>query len=242
MEPEWNQNGTKMEPQLNLTKPNTTPLPPPSDVENVENRPHGLRSTYVRGCRCEACRAANAEYYHVLRARTEPARIPIEEARWRIRRLIMLGLSVNEVSRVTGLAPSTVDGIRNDHPNSHGVKRKYVNRSTIEALDRALAEKRRSLADGIHVDAARTRAIVGLLAEKLGKKEACRVLGWDVVKFNNFWYGGHGNVKLGTARHVTERADAIRRGIRDGMKPQTWEQRTAALRAKGYVVNPYIDE
>lgn len=42
--------------------------------EDVSVRPtdaltHGLRTTYVKGCRCEACRKANREYQQVYMAK-----------------------------------------------------------------------------------------------------------------------------------------------------------------------------
>ena len=248
MEPKWNQNGTKMEPQLNLTKPNTTPLPPSSDVENVENRPHGLRSTYAHGCRCEACRKANSDY-EKARCRRVAAekmggrptrRVPVEEARWRIRRLLEMGYTMNELERVTGLSDTVLTGIHRRYLNNHGVEKRWVNRSTIEALDRALDERTRNLADGLLVPADRTLAILRLMVEKLGRKGAARALGWSDSRLNNYLYNHRRRyVRLSTAREVAEKADAMRRTVRREHDPGTYLDR---MKRGGYVVNPYTDE
>lgn len=40
----------------------------------IEQRPHGTRSTYLYGCRCEPCRNANAESARQQRRRTAKAK------------------------------------------------------------------------------------------------------------------------------------------------------------------------
>jgi len=44
--------------------------PKPADLPDPESYPHGTRTRYVAlKCRCDACRAANTAYYHVIKAR-----------------------------------------------------------------------------------------------------------------------------------------------------------------------------
>lgn len=48
-------------------------MPRPSDLPPAERYQHGTRSRYVTGCRCDACRAANAAAYHERQARAKAA-------------------------------------------------------------------------------------------------------------------------------------------------------------------------
>ena len=44
-------------------------MPRPPDLPDMSTRPHGTRSRYVAGCRCDACRAANTRAYHARQAK-----------------------------------------------------------------------------------------------------------------------------------------------------------------------------
>jgi hypothetical protein len=61
----------------------------PADLPDFSSRPHGTRSRYVAGCRCDACRAANARAYHERRARAAaaaaelaPAAVAVAPQQW----------------------------------------------------------------------------------------------------------------------------------------------------------------
>ena len=45
----------------------------PADLPSGDTRPHGTRSRYVSGCRCDKCRAANREAYHKLQEEAKEA-------------------------------------------------------------------------------------------------------------------------------------------------------------------------
>ena len=246
MATKWQPNGNQLTHQFQYQYQSKTPPKPPRDVENVENRPHGLRSTYAHGCRCELCRKANSDYEKARNKRiameamggAEPRRVPVAEAAWRIRRLLEMGYTMNELGRVTGLSDTVLTGIHCRHLNNHGKPKRWVNRSTIDALDAVLAARGRDIADGVLVPAGPTLAIVRLLKDKLGKKAAARALGWDITKLNNFIYKPRRCVRAGTAREVAARANAMRDAVRREHREGTFIDRMAKA---GYVVNPYSD-
>ena len=85
-------------------------------------RPHGTRSRYVDGCRCDRCREANRLYYH-QRKRHGTDLIDAGEARRIIQRLRNRGVGIRRLAHLTGLRRSTLQNIaagrtRRVHPDT----------------------------------------------------------------------------------------------------------------------------
>ncbi len=94
---------------------------------------HGTRSRYVKGCRCDACRAANTRYA-VVRYRElklgKAARgdlVDAHQARRHLIRLSRAGVGRRAVARAAGLAMSVVFEVRS------GAKLK-IRRGTAEKI------------------------------------------------------------------------------------------------------------
>jgi hypothetical protein len=79
---------------------------------------HGTRSEYVRGCRCDQCRAANAAYYHERKARLdrgEPSslnKVDAGPSRRHLKRLKKAGIGTRMVHELTGCNRNILVGIR----------------------------------------------------------------------------------------------------------------------------------
>ena len=75
---------------------------------------HGTRSRYTTGCRCDACRAANAEYgarYQRDRRRPDGAglrRVQAMDTARRLTALRTMGYSYGAIARATGIPPRTL--------------------------------------------------------------------------------------------------------------------------------------
>lgn len=82
-------------------------------------RPHGTYAKYVLElCRCEPCTRANREY---MRDREERQRngtslfVPAEPVRERVRRLVALGMTHDEIARVAGLNDCRLSDLMTGH-------------------------------------------------------------------------------------------------------------------------------
>ena len=69
----------------------------------------GTRSRYVMGCRCEACRGANAAHAKATRKRTPL--VPVEPVVAHLRALQAAGASRARIARAARVAESTLDRI-----------------------------------------------------------------------------------------------------------------------------------
>lgn len=84
--------------------------------ELAADKPHGVRVRYMAGCRCRPCRMANTNY-ETMRAKARKAGdwngvIDARDARARLRGLLRSGIGLRTISDATGIARSTLAGIR----------------------------------------------------------------------------------------------------------------------------------
>jgi len=74
------------------------------------NLTHGERRAYARGCRCVACRAANAAY--VQAHRVPLGLLAADAVRVHLQQLAAQGCGIRQIARHTGVSAQTVAGIR----------------------------------------------------------------------------------------------------------------------------------
>jgi len=134
---------------------------------------HGTRARYVRGCRCDSCRAANTAYYHtMMKKRIWHGGNPLVDAgpaRTHLLKLSKLGIGRRWVHAQCGVADSTLQKIS-------GGTQTQCRKETSEAI-LAVPTKREPL-DGDRIDAAPTwRLLRDLLKRGWSKAELARRLG-----------------------------------------------------------------
>lgn len=71
---------------------------------------HGARRSYLSGCRCVACRAANAAYVNAHRSPT--GLVPADAAAAHLQQLAALGIGYRSVAHSAGVSPSVVQSVR----------------------------------------------------------------------------------------------------------------------------------
>ncbi len=93
---------------------------------------HGTANAYKnRGCRCPACTAAAVAYQRAYKRRVRlegPLTEPVEETREHLERLLASGVSLAQVSRLTGLTSSNLRAIASG-------RTKRLRRRTVEAIE-----------------------------------------------------------------------------------------------------------
>jgi hypothetical protein len=142
----------------------------PADLPDPERHPHGTRARYVAlKCRCGACRAANAAYYHVLKARGRS--VSAGGARRHLARLSALGVGYKSVAAASDVSKNLLREIMTGQRD----------RIREEVARRILAVDRAATADYAIVDGRRTwRAIDEMLEHGLTKAEIATRLGREV--------------------------------------------------------------
>lgn len=126
---------------------------------------HPSRGRYAMGCRCFACRVANADYEHERahrpdRCRTTPmvGEQATRMARARVRSWLDEGRSIREVCRATGVGRTAIRTLLyGKHPNAatrggNPMVSKRMKRANYEAIMRC-DMSRRKIAGGTYVDA-----------------------------------------------------------------------------------------
>ena len=142
----------------------------PADLPDPEAHPHGTRACYVSTkCRCAACRAANAAYYHTVKARGRLVRSA--RARRHLAELSRQGVGYKSVAAASDVAKGL---LREIMAGARGLIREETER-------RILAVDRGAAADHAIVDGRRThRAIAQMLRMGLTKTEVAQRLGYQV--------------------------------------------------------------
>lgn len=72
---------------------------------------HGIRKTYLKGCRCEVCRKANTEYARRQR-HNDCSLVGATRARNHLKKLSTEGVGAKSVSEACGVAICTIKKIR----------------------------------------------------------------------------------------------------------------------------------
>lgn len=144
------------------------PSKKPSDLPDPASHPHGTRARYVGlKCRCDACRAANTAYYHVIKARGR--NVSAESARQHLVTLSAQSVGHKSVAAASDVAKGLLQEIM-------AGARQHIREETER---RILAVDRQAAADHAIVDGRRThRAIAEMLSCGLTKGEIAQRLGY----------------------------------------------------------------
>ena len=106
-------------------------------TRGLEDCGRGTTAGYASGCRCDACRKASVDYNRERRRRMaygEPSkRVDAEPVHRRVLKLLGMGYSHSEISRMSGLGMTTI--YRLEHKKSRtGKELATVSRSTKDAI------------------------------------------------------------------------------------------------------------
>ena len=169
------------------------------------------------GCRCFACRVANADYererqHRPDRCRTTPmvGEQATRRARARVREWLDEGRSLREVCRATGVSRSVVRTLLyGKHPNAamrggNPMVSKRMKRANYEAIMRCDMSRRR-IADGSYVDAKPVvDAIEWLVAHGVKRARIAREAG--IPSATIYQLGKRDTVRFGTMRKIAPAA------------------------------------
>lgn len=92
------------------------PKPAPRVKKDIGDTPHGIRTGYTKGCRCDPCTEAKAEYGRERDAALAAGKpttdlVDAEQSRDALLHLLGLGASRNALARALAMNPKTVDEI-----------------------------------------------------------------------------------------------------------------------------------
>ncbi|MBL8909852.1 MAG: hypothetical protein JNM17_04020 [Archangium sp.] len=146
---------------------------------SAERFPHGSRSRYVKGCRCEPCTVANREYakgrYHAQKAGLANGLVKADDARAHLALLRRCGVGLRTVADVAGIGRSVLQRI------TRGL------RARADVVRRVLDVGPEAAGDGAYVPASRAWSAVGKLlnlgltrgeiAQGIGRETAALQLG-----------------------------------------------------------------
>lgn len=168
---------------------------------------HGQRSTYVKGCRCDACRAANARYAKLAKYRQDTGRTVMVDAapvKAHLRRLRAAGVGKRTIANHAGVSQTVVNrliGIDHSRP---------ATRVRPEIAQKLLAVRPHALADGALVDATgTTRRLQALVAIGWSQTSMAARIGWTVANLNVLVLGRRSQVSVATAKLIGQMYDEL---------------------------------
>lgn len=162
--------------------------------------PHGQRSTYVKGCKCDPCRAANARYAKLAKYRAHAGHSTLVDSapiRAHLEQLRAAGVGRRTIARQSGVSQTVINRLL-------GIDRsKPAARIRPETANRLLAVRCDALADGACIDATgTTRRLQALVTLGWSQTEIARRMGWTVANVNVLVLGRRTQVAVGTAKLV----------------------------------------
>ncbi len=146
-------------------------------------RAHGTHACYVwgpesgegRGCRCDACRQARADYERERTRRVAPPYVGADSARQHVRELMAAGVGLKTIAKRAGISHGALTKLLYGDPKRGLVPSKRVRPET---RDRILAVMPADAADGAKIDATRTwRHVETLLGRGWTKAAIARAIG-----------------------------------------------------------------
>ena len=168
---------------------------------------HGTRASYVKGCKCQPCRAANSRYSKLQRYRILAGISDLVDAgpvKAHVAMLRAAGVGKRTIAMRAGVSQTVIDrllGINTEKP---------CNRVRPETARRILAVKGSDVADGSYVDTiGTTRRLRGLVAIGWTQTELATRIGWSVCNLNSIVMARRPGVTVDTARLVAALYDEL---------------------------------
>lgn len=163
---------------------------------------HGQRSTYVKGCRCDACRGANARYAKLAKYRQDTGRRVLVDAapvKAHLEQLRAAGVGKRAIASRAGVSQTVVNRLVGcDH------SRPAV-RVRPEVARKLLAVQLHDHAQGANVDSiGTTRRIQALVAIGWCQSALAARIGWTPSNFAGLAHGRTDYVTARTARLVAQ--------------------------------------
>lgn len=168
---------------------------------------HGTRASYVKGCHCDACRAANARYAKLAKYRQDTGRTVMVDAapvKRHLAKLRAAGVGKRTIARQAGVSQTVVDrllGLNSDRP---------AQRIRPETAERLLAVTTKQLAAGAYIDATgTTRRLQALVAIGHTQSSLAARIGWTTANLNVIVLGRRDSVTVATAQLIAQLYDEL---------------------------------
>lgn len=186
---------------------------------------HGTRSSYVRGCKCHHCRAANARYAKLAKYRSDKGISTLVDAGPVKAHLAMLrehGVGKRTIAARAGVAQTVVDRLLGIAPDRPAIK---VRPDTAKRL---LAVTINEHAPGAIVDATGTRRrLQALVALGWTQTKLAASIGWTTANLNNLILSDD-DVTRATADLVADLYERL------SMRPGPSTRASAVARRRGW--------
>lgn len=168
---------------------------------------HGQRSTYVKGCRCTDCRAANARYAKLAKYRQDTGRTVMVDAapvKRHLEQLRASGVGKRTIAAQAGVSHTVLNRLLGlDHSRP-------AQRIRPETAQRLLAVQPEQLADGAYIDATgTTRRLQALVALGHSQTSIAERMGWTVANLNVLVLGRRTQVTVATAKLIAALYDEL---------------------------------
>ncbi len=168
---------------------------------------HGTRASYVKGCKCPPCRAANSRYAKLQSYRSQAGIVTLVDAgpvKAHVAMLRAAGVGRRTIAMRAGVSQTVIDrlvGINTEKP---------CNRVRPETARRILAVRTVDVAPGSIVDTTgTTRRLRCLVAIGWTQTELARRIGWSVCNLNSVVMSRRPSVTVDTARMVAALYDEL---------------------------------
>lgn len=168
---------------------------------------HGQRTTYVKGCRCSDCRAANARYGKLAKFRQQTGRHVLVDAapvRRHLTKLRAAGVGKRTIAKRAGVSQTVVDrllGLNSDRP---------ADRVRPDTARKLLAVQADQLAEGAYIDATgSTRRLQALVAIGHTQTSLAQRIDWTVANLNQITLGRRDQVTVATAQLIAALYDEL---------------------------------
>lgn len=168
---------------------------------------HGQRSTYVKGCRCDACRGANARYAKLAKYRQDTGRRVLVDAapvKAHLEQLRAAGVGKRTIATQAGVSQTVVNrliGVDHSRPAA---------RVRPEVAQRLLSVQTGHLAEGAYIDATgTTRRLQALVSIGWSQTHLAKRIGWTVANLNVLVLGRRSQVTIATTKLVAQLYDEL---------------------------------
>lgn len=163
---------------------------------------HGTRSSYVKGCKCDLCRAANARYTKVAKYRSDKGISTLVDAapvKAHLQQLRAAGVGRRTIAARSGVSLTVISrliGIDRHRP---------ARRIHPDTARKLLAVTTSDQADGTFIDATGARRrLQALVTLGWTQTEIAARIGWTTANLNRITLGHVDNITRGTHQLIDE--------------------------------------